>query len=122
MVVEAVRDIQDQVRDLSIGGLFRSVSDVLAPLIWTALLVGLGVFCGLLFFIVPGLVFLTWWCVAAPAVVIERVGPLPAIRRSRELVRGHGWQVFGVLVATLAIVIVVSVFFSAIASALAGSD
>ena len=100
LVVQAVRDIQDGVRDLSLGGLFRSVSKVLAPLLWTAILVGLGVFVGFLAVIVPGLVLLTWWAVAAPVVVCEVRTPTEAIRRSRALVRGHGWQVFSVLVVT----------------------
>src|SRR3954453_21457028 len=53
MVVLAVRDIdEDDVRDLTIGGLFRAIAPVLAPLLWTAILVSLGVFCGLLLFIV----------------------------------------------------------------------
>jgi hypothetical protein len=121
MVVEAVRDIQDRKRDLSIGALFRSVADVLGPLIWTALLVGLGVFLGLLAFVIPGFVLLTWWCVAAPAVVIERTGPVDAIRRSRELVRGHGWRVFSVLAVTVLIVLVVSAVFQSIAIAVGGS-
>ena len=69
VVVQAVRDIQDGVRDLSIGGLFRSVSKVLTPLLWTAIIVCIGVFLGFLAFIIPGLVLLTWWAVAAPVVV-----------------------------------------------------
>src|SRR5437764_6713507 len=39
VVVQAARDIQDGVRDLSLGGLFRSVTKVLAQLLWTAILV-----------------------------------------------------------------------------------
>lgn len=116
VVVQAVRDIQDGVRDLSLGGLFRSISAVLAPLVWTAIIVGLGVFLGSLLFLVPGLILLTQWAVAAPVVVCEvRTAP-EAIRRSRELVRGHGWQVFGVLLVTLLVVLVASATFAAIAA------
>lgn len=121
MVAEAVRDIQDDSRDLSIGGLFRSVAGVLGPLIWTALIVVLGVIAGFLVFVVPGIVLGTWWSVSAPALVIERTDPMQAIRRSRELVRGHGWEVFGVLLVTVAIVIVVSVVFQSLALAVGDS-
>jgi hypothetical protein len=107
LVVQAVRDIQDGVRDLSIADLFRSVSPVLAPLLWTAILVGAGVFLGVLAFIIPGLVLLTQWAVAAPVVVIEKRTAIRAIGRSRELVRGHGWQVFSVLIVTLMIILLV---------------
>jgi hypothetical protein len=122
LVVQAVRDIQDGVRDLSLGGLFRSVSKVLAPLLWTALLVGLGVFVGFLAFIIPGLVLLTQWAVAAPVVVCEVRTPTQAIGRSRQLVHGQGWQVFGVLVVTFLLVIVADLLFASVANAVSGSD
>jgi hypothetical protein len=122
LVVQAVRDIQDGVRDLSLGGLFRSVSKVLAPLLWTAILVGIGVFVGFIAFIIPGLVLLTWWAVAAPVVVCEVRTPTEAIRRSRELVRGHGWQVFGVLVVTFLLVLIADLLLASLANAVSGSD
>ncbi len=46
----------------------------------------------------PGLILITIWSVVAPVVVLERPPGLGALRRSRELVRGNGWQVFGVIV------------------------
>jgi hypothetical protein len=122
IVVQAVRDIQDGVRDLSLGKLFRSVTSVLGPLLWTALLVGLGVFVGFLAFIIPGLVLLTWWAVAAPVVVVERRSPPQAIGRSRALVRGHGWQVFSVLVVTFLLVLIADVLLASLANGVSGSD
>jgi hypothetical protein len=122
LVVQAVRDIQDGVRDLSLGKLFRSVSKVLAPLLWTALLVGLGVFAGFLAFIIPGVVLLTWWAVAAPVVVCEVRTPTQAVARSRELVRGHGWRVFSALVVTFLLVLIADLVLASVADALSGSD
>jgi hypothetical protein len=122
IVVQAVRDIQDGIRDLSLGKLFRSVTNVLGPLLWTALLVGVGVFVGFLAFIVPGLVLLTWWAVAAPVVVCERPSPPQAMGRSRELVRGHGWQVFSVLVVTFLLVLIADLLLASIANGVSGSD
>src|SRR3954469_14830327 len=122
LVVQAVRDIQDGVRDLSLTGLFRSISKVLAPLLWTAILVGIGVFIGFLAFIVPGLVLLTQWAVAAPVVVCEvRTAP-QALGRSRQLVHGHGWQVFSVLIVTFLLVLIADTAFAAAADAVSGSD
>jgi hypothetical protein len=120
MVVMAVRDMQDGVRDLSIAGLFRSVSPVLAQLLWTAILVGLGVFAGFVAFVIPGLVLLTQWSVAAPAVVIERSTATRAIGRSRTLVHGNGWRVFGVLMVTVVIVFVVDALLLSLAAAVSG--
>ena len=120
LVVQAVRDIQDGVRDLSLGGLFRSVSKVLAPLMWTAILVGVGVFLGFLAFIIPGIWLLTQWAVAAPVVVCEvRTAP-QAVTRSRELVHGHGWRVFSVLIVTFMIVLIVDLALASAANAISG--
>jgi len=122
LVVEAVRDIQDGVRDLSVGGLYRSVTRVLGPLLWTALLVGAGVFIGFLAFIIPGLVLLTQWAVAVPVVVCEVRSPPQAIGRSRQLVHGHGWQVFSVLIVTFLLVLVADTALSALANAVSNSN
>ena len=40
-------------------------------------------------------------------VVLERPPGLRALRRSRELVRGNGWQVFGVILVLVVLVAVV---------------
>jgi TRAP-type C4-dicarboxylate transport system permease large subunit len=115
MVVQAVRDIQDDVRDMSIRELFRAVSKALGPLLWTVIIVVIGVFLGVLAFIIPGLVVLTRWAVAVPVVVVEDRTPFQAVGRSSQLVHGHGWQVFSVLIVTLLIQLVLAGVFGAIA-------
>lgn len=97
MVIEAVRDMQDGRRDFSLGGLLRAPMPVLPALIGIGLLAGVAIVIGLVLLIVPGLILLTWWAVLGPSIVIERRG-MDAFGRSRELVRGNGWQVFGVIV------------------------
>ena len=109
MVVELVRDVQDGRRDASVADLFRTVAPVVGPLIAVSLLLGLGVALGFLLVIVPGFLALTFWAVAAPVTVIERPGILAAFGRSRELVRGHGWPVFGVIVLLLLVVLTVGI-------------
>jgi hypothetical protein len=106
MVVELVADVQDGRRDASPGQLLRAVTPVLGRLILVALVAGIGIVIGLILIIVPGLILLTIWSVVAPVVVLERPAGLRALGRSRELVRGNGWQVFGVI-ATLDILIAI---------------
>ena len=103
MVVELVRDIQDGRRDSSIEQLFRGVAPIVLPLIGLSILLGIGVGIEHVLIIVPGLFLLTIWSVAAPSLVIERKGVFAAFGRSRELVRGHGWQVFGVILVVFAL-------------------
>src|SRR3954447_2779603 len=107
MVVEATEDILDGRRDHTIGSLFSSVSPVVLPLVGAGILAGIGIGIGFILLIVPGLFLLTIWAVVAPAIVSERVGVFQAFGRSRELVRGHGWQVFGVIVVLFLLQIVV---------------
>jgi hypothetical protein len=98
MVVEAVQDILDGRRDHDVGSLFRSVMPVIGPLIGAGLLAGIAIGIGLILLIVPGLILLTIWAVIAPVIVLERAAVFESFGRSRELVRGSGWQVFGVIV------------------------
>lgn len=114
-VVQLVRDVQDGRRDSSIGQLIESVGPVLLPLIGAGLLAGIAIGIGFLLLIVPGLILMTIWAVIAPSIVVERRGVLEAFGRSRELVRGNGWNVFGVILAVFLIVFVARLILGAIA-------
>jgi hypothetical protein len=98
MVVSAAEDILDGRRDHSIGSLLSSTTPVIAPLFGAGLLAGIAVAIGFVLLIVPGLYLLTIWAVIAPVIVLERVGVFESFGRSRHLVKGNGWQVFGVIV------------------------
>jgi hypothetical protein len=117
MVVRLVEDVQDGRRDHSVGELLRSVTGVVVPLVLAGLLVGLAVAVGFVLLIVPGLIALTLFAVVAPAIVLERRGVVEALGRSRELVKGNGLQVFGVIVAIFLLTIVVGAIVSAIGDA-----
>jgi hypothetical protein len=114
MVVEAARDILDGRRDHTVGSLFQSALPLVAPLLGAGILAGIGITIGLVLLIVPGLFLLTIWAVIVPAIVIERVGVIDSFGRSRELVRGNGWQVFGVIVVLFLLQLVASGVVNAI--------
>jgi hypothetical protein len=117
-VVELVQDIQDGRRDSSVGDLFRSALPVLGTLVAAGILAGIGIGIGIVLLIVPGLFLATIWAVIAPAIVIERRGVFEAFGRSRELVKGQGWPVFGTIVVAYLIGFVASIIFAAIAAAI----
>ena len=73
---------------------------------------------GLFLVIVPGLILITIWAVVAPAIVIENKGVIDAFGRSRELVRGNGWNVFITIVLAFLIVIAVSIVAALIGAAI----
>jgi hypothetical protein len=116
MVVQAVRDIQDGRRDFTLGALFSSVQNVVGTLIVVGILAGIGIAIGFVLIIIPGLILLTIWSVVGPAVVVDRTGVLGAFGRSRELVRGHGWAVFAVIVFFFIIIAIGHAIIAAIAS------
>src|SRR5215203_1867566 len=101
VVVRAVVDMEDGRRDFSTGDLFGATAPFIWPLFLAGLLAGLGIAIGLILLIVPGLI--------APAIVLEGTGVGGAFGRSRELVRGHGWQVFGIIVVLGIVQVVVGI-------------
>ncbi len=109
MVVKLVQDVQDGRRDHSIGELLRSVEPVLLPLMAVSVIFGVCVAIGFVLLIVPGLFLMTIWAVVAPVMVLEHPGVFATFGRSRKLVRGNAWAVFGVIVVLYLAVVVVSI-------------
>jgi hypothetical protein len=118
MVVGLLRDLKGG-REPSVVELMRSAAPVILPLIGAGLLSGLAIGIGFVLFIIPGLILLTIWAVIAPAIVIERKGVMAAFGRSRELVRGNGWSVFGVIIVAFLIAFFAGLVLTAIAAAIA---
>lgn len=114
MVVKLVEDLRDGRRDSTINELIESAMPAIVPLILNGLMKGLAVAVGLILLIVPGLILLTIWAVTAPAIVVERAGAFNAFGRSWQLVKGDGWNVFGVIAIAYLITFAISFAFSAI--------
>jgi hypothetical protein len=87
-LVAAVEDIRDGRADLSVGATFQAVRPKLIPIAIASLLAGVAIAIGMAAFILPGLLLMTWWSVIVPVIV-----------------RGWGWQVFGVIVLTILLMI-----------------
>ncbi|MDQ3822721.1 MAG: hypothetical protein M3321_05720 [Actinomycetota bacterium] len=104
-LVRAIDDVRDGRADLSLGETFARVKPQLAAIVVAGILAGIGVFLGLLLLIVPGLVLMTWWVLIIPVIVLEGTSAGTSFGRSRELVRGYGWRVFGVIVLTILLLI-----------------
>src|SRR4029077_1433920 len=95
MIVQLVADLQDGRRDASVGELLRAAVPVIGQLILVGIVAGVAIVVAFVLLIVPGLILITLWSVAAPVVVLERPGVFAALGRSRELVRGNGWELCG---------------------------
>jgi hypothetical protein len=121
MVVGLVRDVQDGRRDSSVQDLIDAAWPVVLPLIGVGILAGIAIGIGFLLFVIPGLILLTIWAVIAPVIVAERSGVMDSFGRSRELVRGNGWQVFGVIFVVFLISAVVAGILGAIGAGISDS-
>jgi Membrane domain of glycerophosphoryl diester phosphodiesterase len=102
-LVQAVEDEHESRPKGSIGDLYRAALRNGGRLAGVSLLTGVGVALGLVLLVIPGVLMFTRWSLSVPVVMLEGLSPRAAMRRSGELVQGHGWSVFGVfLVVTVA--------------------
>jgi hypothetical protein len=115
-LVYAVDDVRDGRIDTTVGQVFERVRPYLGTLIGAGILAGLGIALGLVLIIVPGLVLLTWWCLIVPVIVLEQKSIGESFGASRELVRGHGWTVFGIIIITWIVSAIASGIIQAIFS------
>jgi hypothetical protein len=119
-LVEAVADVRDGRADMTLSETIGRVWPRLWTVVGAALLAGLAIGVGFILLIVPGLYLITIWSVIIPAVILEKRGVMESFGRSRELVRGYGWTVFGVILVTFVIEFIAGIVLSIILHALPG--
>jgi hypothetical protein len=117
-LVKAVQDVRDGRVDMSVGETVSAARPYLWSVMGASILAAIAIGIGLILIIVPGLILITIWAVIVPVIVIEQSGALASFGRSRELVRGRGWHVFGTLVIVYVILLVVNIVLGLIFSAL----
>jgi hypothetical protein len=108
-LIKAVQDVRDGRADLSIGETVSAATPYIAPVAGASILAGIAIAIGLILLIVPGLFLITIWAVIVPVIVLEQSGVFASFGRSQQLVRGHGWHVFGTLVLAWVILLVVNI-------------
>ena len=119
-LVELVRDVRDGRADRSVAETYAAVQPRLPAVVVAGVLAAFGIGIGFVLLIVPGLFLLTIWSMLIPVIVIERRHASEAFSRSREIVRGHGWSVFGLVVVTFLIVAFAAAVIRAIFAVLPG--
>ncbi|GAB6901022.1 glycerophosphoryl diester phosphodiesterase membrane domain-containing protein [Kineosporia succinea] len=67
---------------------------------------------GLVGAIVYAALYLGYWALAVPALLLENLGMTAALRRSARLVRGSFWRVFGISLLTAVIAAVIGEIFT----------
>jgi hypothetical protein len=117
-LVKAVQDVRDGRADLSLGDTVRAATPYLGAVAGASILAGIAITIGLVLLIVPGLYLITIWAVIVPVIVLEQSGVMASFGRSHQLVKGHGWHVFGTLVLAWLILLAVSLILGLIFAAL----
>jgi hypothetical protein len=86
------------------GDSLRYAAKRLGPLIWVSILYALALIVGVLMCLVGAIWLGVLFCLATPALLFEEKRGVAAMRRSRELIEGHWWRVFGALIVGYLIV------------------
>jgi len=82
---------------------FSKVLEVFWSLLITSLMVTIIILLGSLLFIIPGIIFAVWYCLAETTVVLEGKEKTEALNRSKELTSGYRIDVFYVLLVLVII-------------------
>ena len=99
-LVEIVRGLHEDGDDYpSLPEVLQRSARRTGKLVVVSLLAGFGIVLGFLLLIVPGIVLAARWALAVPVAMLEDRSATKSLQRSREIVRGNGWNVFKVLFA-----------------------
>src|SRR5262249_19814136 len=110
LIVESVHEAE---RPPDVATLFVAAGRRFFSLLGAAIVYPLGILLGLVALIVPGLIAAARWCLMAPGIMLEERGTFDALERSRELVRGRTWPVFGVVFWSFLLTGLLPAFFEA---------
>jgi hypothetical protein len=99
---------------VDVEGSYRYGFHRFGSVILVGLLVGLAVAVGFILLIIPGIIALVFLSVSIPALVVENRRGTEAMSRSWNLVRGHFWHAFGVIIVAYLIVAVVGGLLGAV--------
>lgn len=109
-------------RDVGLGEALRAAFGrglYLAP---TAILQMLAIMVGVLLLIVPGIIVLLFTFVAGPVAVMERAWPIRSFSRSSLLTKNHRWELLGLIVIVLLMLILIGALTSVITLLMVGFD
>lgn len=75
---------------------FLETKEFFASYVVVSMVSGIFLILLTLLFIIPGVVFYVYWAFATMLVIVEGIkGTMPALKRSKSLVKGHWWAVAG---------------------------
>jgi hypothetical protein len=94
----------------------------LGALLWLAIIFAIAIVIAFILIILPGIWLSVAWALAVPALMVEGIGAVAALRRSFRLVRHRWWATFGALFVATIMLFVVLFLVGLIFGALSGSS
>lgn len=91
--LQAVRDEEIDLKTLFEGFKTKYLNIVLANLIVVALVI-----LGFIMLIIPGIIVICRLAFVSYLVMDKNMEPMQAVEKSWQMTRGHGWQIFGMLI------------------------
>ncbi len=117
--------IQDNQKGIGVFEAYRRGWHKLFNYWWVVFLVGAVTTGGLFLFIIPGIVFMVWFCLAGLVLITEDTRGINALLKSREYVRGKWgsmfWRLIFINLYFLIMVIAIIIPFSIIAALIGGA-
>jgi len=92
-----------------IGEAFAFAFRRFGTLLGASILAGLMIGFGYIFCIVPGIIFMIWYAFVGQVVVVEGLGAMESLSRSKELTVGYRGRVLGLLALFFVMTIMISV-------------
>lgn len=100
--------VKEENTKIGLKNLLISVKDKIASYYWIVFLRGIVVLAGLILFVIPGIIFSIWFCLSQYSFVFDGMKGKKALSRSKELVRGYWWPVFGRILLLVIIAVLIS--------------
>jgi uncharacterized membrane protein len=106
MFIQAIRDTKPDLKNMFIGFQRNFLNIVLANLLVTIIVVA-----GIIFLIIPGIIFACRLFMVPYLVMDKQLGAIEAIETSWRMTRGHGFTVFGLGFMSIPIIILGLIVF-----------
>lgn len=106
--------VSDKGRDMTVKQAYQEGRSRVAGYIWVSFCTGIFVLLWLLLLVIPGLVMMIYYSFSLWVFLVEGLRGMKAIKRSKELVKGHWWAVFGRMAAIMLVYFVINGILSAL--------
>lgn len=82
-------------KKVNFGELFSNMSSLIFPLLGLSIISTLYIALGFILLIVPGIIWAMGICLSSYVLVIEKKSIFQSMERSKELMKGYKWKIFG---------------------------